>query len=269
MALDNVCERFLEEIINGKALSAECQLHVEKCRECQTMRQTVLAFRKESTAYATLEMAERSKKVLAQVMPRIALNHTPWFAQWAEKMVQWQFSIALACVIMLVVLLPSLIPHQNGEGVLLKGEYQIAFADGKVEKRSLGTGFSLTTGKAQLRTSDGSVLDVDGPISLLVRNRGFLMESGRLVASVTHSPDPFIGETPHGTIQVLGTVFMCQVEEKDTKVSVVSGSVRVTPKNGPATVLSAGQSIGMNQPAPGLNHPTGTTTPAITNLNGE
>lgn len=269
MALDNVCEKFLEEITNGKMLSAECQLHVERCRECQNMRQTVMAFRKESTAYATLEMSERSKKILSQVMPRIALNHTPWFAQLAEKMVHWQFSFALACVIMLVVLMPNLLPHQNGGGVPLKGEYQIAFSDGKVEKRSLGTGFSLASGKAQLRTADGSVLDVSGPISLLVRNRGFAMEKGQLVASVTHSPDPFIGETPHGTIQVLGTIFECQVEEKDTKVSVVSGSVRVAPRNGPAVTLSAGQSIGMSHQVPGLNQPTPTTTPGISNLNGE
>ncbi|MBF0500950.1 MAG: FecR domain-containing protein [Candidatus Riflebacteria bacterium] len=70
---------------------------------------------------------------------------------------------------------------------------------------------------------------------------GIILTSGTFRAFVHRSPKGFQFKTAHATMGVRGTVFTVGASDS---VSVEAGSVEVTPNNGQAELLTAGQNIG-------------------------
>ena len=69
-----------------------------------------------------------------------------------------------------------------------------------------------------------------------------LQLQGEAFFSVT-SGSPFVIETAAGQVEVLGTRFNVYQREEDFRVVCVSGRVRVTPDEGKAVVLAAGEGV--------------------------
>lgn len=92
---------------------------------------------------------------------------------------------------------------------------------------------------------DQSKLEVTGPARVQLRERGFQQLSGEVKATVVPGKAVFEGQTPHGRIQVLGTVFISKVAPAQTTVRVVTGKVRILPDSGHSVELVAGDSGNM------------------------
>ena len=67
---------------------------------------------------------------------------------------------------------------------------------------------------------------------------------GEIAFAVTHdSSKPFIVTTPTARVEVLGTEFTVNADDKETRLDVASGRVRFTPDAGNPTLCEAGMAV--------------------------
>ncbi|MBN1669652.1 MAG: FecR domain-containing protein [Kiritimatiellae bacterium] len=120
----------------------------------------------------------------------------------------------------------------------------------------VGPGDRLATaggdGAARVRYADGTTLDLGAATGVRLtegRTKAFI-ENGRVVASVARRPAnaPFILETPHAAVEVLGTLFIVEVDAGATRIEMQRGSVHITNKATRETVdLAAGYRAGVGK----------------------
>ncbi|MBN1671111.1 MAG: FecR domain-containing protein [Kiritimatiellae bacterium] len=89
-------------------------------------------------------------------------------------------------------------------------------------------------GAARLRYADGTTLELGAATGVRLTGGQAIVfiERGRVVASVARRPadDPFVLETPHAAVQVLGTLFTVEVDAGATRIEMQRGVVRITNK---------------------------------------
>jgi hypothetical protein len=191
----------------------------------------------------------------ARVLKRLQPVLEQKYQKTAERSIfsSWFFRFALigAAVILLVVIQfnagtrvankqkPAL-PIQLSQG------FRISVNKKPAQQVSMDNPVSLfKSEKAVITLPEGSRLKVQGPARLSISPRGFHLTRGALTAEVSKRPETFTGTTPHGKIEVLGTIFSCETTPNKTTVRVVQGKVKVIPDKGKHEILKAGDSTEM------------------------
>lgn len=93
---------------------------------------------------------------------------------------------------------------------------------------------------------DGSMitLDTDSRIAVAFgpRGRGIELQRGAAFFDVTPEPDrPFVVETPHGRVTVLGTQFQVRQDPDEIRVVLVKGAVHLQAEHSEGVTLRPGQ----------------------------
>lgn len=124
---------------------------------------------------------------------------------------------------------------QAGKGALLLGGVLLAGAGWLASQSWVVRGFfpDAATERGEQRSlvlGDGHLrLDTDSAIDVAERTNGsrITMFRGRVLAKVTPRPhDPFVIETPEGTVSALGTSFIVERRDRTTLVTVIESRVR-------------------------------------------
>ena len=172
-------------------------------------------------------------------------------ATWRTRARGWATAASLVIVsaISLVVILHHLAPHPEPLAMattldaVWAGPNSVAAAGTLIKT---GVPQSLKAGYAELTSSNGLVVIVQGPATFTVEKPGVVsLTSGRLTASVPKPERGFTVNTPIAHVVDLGTEFgVSVVSPGETDVQTFSGTVSLTsatsPTSAPASLLTAG-----------------------------
>ena len=271
MSSNETCRRFAEELSAGGRRSEACRAHLETCTDCRQLSETVQALKVEPSAYNRAAIEPFRRNVLRRLESSPLFTQKPTGESVFDRLIElimplrWTLGFAVALIILAVVSIspesPSVVP---ANAFRIEGEVAAV-----TPFTAPGAVFDLAQGRAFLHGPDGSSLEVTGPVRLIPQERGFTLLTGQVLARVKPGETPYVGRTPHGTIEVLGTVFECTITEHATTVRVVSGTVKVVPNAGEPTTLEADQSTTMNLQEGSEVDNASTTYPPITDLQGE
>jgi uncharacterized cupin superfamily protein len=254
--LTNTCKDAIEQVINGEKLSDQNQTHVNTCPLCKEAVKTVKEL---TTNGAPADFSDEFSGLKQKVMQRILpIMNSRYAENKSESIISsWLFKLSLAGAALLILVAtffpafqntPAHRPgFQNNLPIQLSQSFKISVNGKPFIEASLDNPISIFNGEtAEIQVPDGSTLKVTGPARLNVAPRGFHLVSGTLIAKVAKHSTSFTGTTPHGTIEVLGTVYSCESTAHKTVVKVIEGKVRVTPDNGSAVILQAGETTEMS-----------------------
>ncbi len=247
----NTCHETIEQVINDQ----EANPHLETCESCQIMAQTTRAIKKVGKpADYEKDFPGLKEKVLHRIIPIFKKrfqaeksNEASFFSGWVFKL-----AIATAAVVMFFALTfrptgPGPVKNPDYLPIKLMQTFKMSVNAKPLIEVSIDSPVSLFEGEtAQIMVPDGSKLKVNGPARLSIMPRGFHLISGSLVAEVTRSNSSFTATTPHGKIEVLGTIFSCVSTSQKTTVKVIQGKVKVSPDKGSAVIIAAGETAEMN-----------------------
>ncbi|MFZ2958443.1 MAG: FecR domain-containing protein [Candidatus Ozemobacteraceae bacterium] len=233
------CDRFLEELSGRRGVSAEAAAHLQICPDCLAFRQKIEALCREGTAVRPSASHQAIKKA---VMERI-LEPVCEPSNESISIRGWGSLVAVAAGLLIAIGI-WLHPVDRWSGGHLSGSrgYTVIADDGTTQTFPLDRAFILGEGSARLSAPDGSVFQVVAPVEVVVETRGFVLLQGTLVASVQSGKIPFVGKTPHGQVEVLGTVFQLRVTKENSILHVLSGKVRMTSWGGVGKTFIANQS---------------------------
>lgn len=249
--LTNTCQTSIDQVMNENSLNADMQAHVGSCEGCQTTIATLNAISENGApADYSCEFPGLKQRVLRAIKPIMKAQYAQEssgspFSGWVFRLV----FAGTALVLLLAAVSPIWqqspgkdSPKPNGAVQMTSAKSFKISVDGKpFTESSIDNPVSLFSGEtASIKTPDGSLLKVKGPTRLNVTPRGFHLLSGSLVAEVVKDSTAFIGTTPHGQIEVLGTVFSCDSSAQKTIVKVFAGKVKVTPDCGLPVILKPG-----------------------------
>lgn len=99
-----------------------------------------------------------------------------------------------------------------------------------------------------LSLADGTTVELNAHSSLRVQfdrtARHVRLASGQAFFTVTRDPArPFVVETPAGTVRVTGTAFDVRAEPAVFEITVLEGTVQVSPSSAAVTALKAGDQL--------------------------
>jgi uncharacterized cupin superfamily protein len=250
--LTNTCFQLIDQVIDGKKLNKELQQHAKKCPACGHTIETVKEISNNARAadYSS-EFPDLKARVLQRLQPIFKqkyqkTNENSLFSNWF-----FRFALIGAAVILLVVIQFKTGSEINSKQkrtlpIQLSQGFRISVNNKPVQQVSMDNPVSLfESEKAVITLPEGSRLKVKGPARLSIAPRGFHLTKGTLTAEVSKSPQTFTGTTPHGKIEVLGTIFTCETSKEKTSVRVIQGKVKVIPDKGKTQILKAGDSTEM------------------------
>ena len=124
-----------------------------------------------------------------------------------------------------------------------------------VALRPATTEYTYQTARGELMTvefGEGSsaILNTQSQLSIKISNRhrtANLPNGEALFEVVRDERRPFLIDTPHGKITVVGTQFNIRTNSNNTSVGVVSGTVHVATRNGDTITLNAGERVVIGQ----------------------
>ncbi len=128
-----------------------------------------------------------------------------------------------------------------GTGLLGYGGYREAQTSGWMADYRTATGE-----QRQVTLPDGSHLQLNTAsavdIAYSAHERRLLVRAGEVLITTRADSTgrPFFVQTPHGTVQALGTRFAVRLEDTQAHVAVFEHQVRITPLAGPPRVLATG-----------------------------
>lgn len=253
------CQKYMDSLINGQGrqtADSELREHLAVCPACAQLCANLELLHKEESAFSNESHPELKLKIMRRLEPALAKRRevgggiSTLLPSWL-----WQMSFAM------VVVLVAWYSLFNGQQTLVSppqidqimtaaapGSFIISVNGGAQTQSSMDNPVSLFVNEtAAITAPDGSNLKVTGPARLNVMPRGFHLLQGRLEADVARGKGEFVGTTPHGQITVLGTVFICETDNRKTTVEVVSGKVLVKPDGQAVQFLSAGEKTEMYQ----------------------
>jgi hypothetical protein len=286
MSNNETCQRFAEELTGNGSLSEACRAHLDTCPECQAFAATVQAMKSESSAYSRAEIEPLRRNVIKRLEAspfytrRPASDGNSLVERVLEFIMPWRFTLGFVTAVVLIAVITVF--SQSGSSVLpvpvVPTDAPVTTLAFHIESEATpdysplpaGSRFELAQGQAVLHGPNRTRLHVQGPVAITPDEHGFILHSGQVRAEVTPGQTTYTGTTPHGTVEVLGTIFECVVGESATKVSVISGKVKVLPFGGEAVILETDQTTEMTlQPAASeVDHASKTYSP-ITDLQGE
>ncbi|MBF0499059.1 MAG: FecR domain-containing protein [Candidatus Riflebacteria bacterium] len=248
MALNTHCEKFRDELLKPKKISSELKAHVQECSECRNVREIIPVIQDHGSWYSGKKYENLKGKILQDYdqifqQPASTASHP-----WAITSLLSQFfnvksafgSLAFAgCLLFLVF------QFTGKPSVIQKKIYYQCSMGGNTQQIPLNQPLEINDGYALVVAPDGSRLEAEGKTFLRVGERGFELSFGKITATVKPSSQNFKAVTPHGQIEVLGTIFSCIVNENNSLVTVVSGKVKVTPNGQLSRTLVAGGTIDM------------------------
>ncbi len=127
----------------------------------------------------------------------------------------------------------------TGDGV----SFEPALEDGQILAGTIVRTDAQT--RTEIALSDGSrlVLNQDTELRIGLEERQVQLRRGELLAEVAHLEDAPNArfETPHGTVEVIGTKFVLASSERDASVRVMRGAVRVHSTSGQSEEVKTGQ----------------------------
>lgn len=254
--IKNSCEHEIDRFITEN----RCDLnHLENCEQCSQIIATITAIKKDAApANPALEFPHLKAAVMKRLKALLKSNSAKECSH--SFLHNWFFKMAFSAVVFALVLtiaLPLLRQHPpkptiviNSLPIALTQNFKISI-NGQAEKEVLlDNPVSLFAGEtAQITIPDGSTLKVEGPARLNIAPRGFHLASGFLIATVCKGKGTFVASTPHGQIEVLGTVFSCNSTAQKTIVKVIEGKVKIKPEKEPERLLNAGETAQMHSEA--------------------
>lgn len=142
-------------------------------------------------------------------------------ARQRRTAVYWMSGLAAACIVASIPFLHSPTATQRHQTAI--GErLQVTLEDGSDVHLNTSTEIAAKFSKSERRVE---------------------LDRGEAVFTVAHNQTPFRVKTPNGIIEVTGTVFDVRATQTLSTVSVLSGSVSVTPLSGTPIMLRSGQMI--------------------------
>lgn len=264
--LTKSCENAVEQALSGNPANQE---HVAGCEQCRQMIATISAIRNEA---APADLSAEFPQLKASVMKRLRpILKEKYGDERSESFLQsWFFKFTLGAAALLLIFsmtipiigdkIPDKISGKNSLPIVLTQNFSISVNRSEARSVSLDNPVSLFSGEtAEITLPDSSILKVEGPARLTLAPRGFHLASGFLTATVSKGKGTFTGTTPHGQIEVLGTVFSCDSTAQKTVVKVIEGKVKVKPDKGSEKILTAGETAEMHNEA----SPDSETIPSI------
>ncbi|GAB4271484.1 MAG: hypothetical protein Kow0029_09230 [Candidatus Rifleibacteriota bacterium] len=253
--LTNTCKNTIEQIIDGKELTEESKAHTSSCKSCQLVISTTkeIVENGEPANFSDL-YPDLKQKVMKRLVPVMnqkfkAQKPTSIFSEHFFRFVFAGAAIILAFIAIVPKVhrpLPEKKTYLSSDAINSAQVFEISVNGNTAIKSSLDNPVSLFANEtAEITIPDGSSLKVRGPARLAICPRGFHLIEGSLTAKVARGNTKFTGTTPHGKIEVLGTVFSCESTAQKTVVKVIEGKVKVIPDIGTAVTLTAGESTEM------------------------
>lgn len=244
MAAENHCQR-LQESLMGSTDMAEDPEHLASCGECRQFRATIETLGKNRSNLFSPPPARLVRSILNQAFPPPA--GLPW---------PLALLTILAAVGILVFSSLALYRSQSPSSVPQK---TVSPAEPRLNSPAPSLPLAgnpglhpdtrriiMTDGEHLVSGPDGTQFELSGRVDIRILDRGFILQEGVITAHVKPGKTPFIGKTPHGTLEVLGTVFKVMVKIDRSYVSVHEGKVRVKPLQGSSRVLTAAETLEMS-----------------------
>lgn len=242
------CESCRQNALSRKPLNPEEKRHLEQCQECRDHELIIRKIQESGSAILPQPTAAYKKQLLEKIHSLPAnsstANQAPslidFSTGWIEALFQPRM-LATMLILGILILTPVYWFHSPAVKPLISSMENtwIEVAGGKTETVVL---------------PDQSKLEVTGPARLQIHSRGFRQVTGEVKAMVVPGQTVFEVQTPHGRIQVLGTVFVSKVSAAETRVRVVTGKVRILPDSGPpADLLAGGSGIMLPSSGEGLS----------------
>jgi ferric-dicitrate binding protein FerR (iron transport regulator) len=156
---------------------------------------------------------------------------------------------ALAAAAVLVVVVGLVVMTATTNSPVLAVTSGTVTVDGRVREGQLrlvaGERIGVTSGSAELRLADGSVVDLSAGSTVVVgdgHERVLSLETGSIAAVVTPQVGErrFIIETPHFTTRVVGTAYTVRTFPDRTRLVVTEGVVAVRTRQGQERLIHAG-----------------------------
>ena len=226
------CLDFIEEFTGTQPLSSDARDHLAQCPGCQGIAADAGKLRSQASAFPDAAPPALRQKVLTRLAPPPA--PAPFWQAWFQPL----FVTAAALVLLFVVFTQPGSPPAAGPG----GAWEVSI-DGRPRQAFLpDRPFQVASGsEALIAMPDGSELLARGPAALHARNRSFHLSVGIVQARVKPGNESFIATTPHGSVEVVGTVFTLKTASEGTSVEVTEGKVLVRFHGTPPSLLTAGQ----------------------------
>jgi hypothetical protein len=236
------CDEILAELLADNPPVGEAAHHISRCPDCRIVRKNLKMLGAAKTAFPeppSLEEKNRLFRKLAERYPSPSSSSSGvgFPATWMP-------------IVMLGVLVFSLlagskagwfsrvpaqpVPAQNG--------YLLSVDEGPAVAMPLRQVLTLAEGQARSSLPDGSIVEITGPASLGMRQRGLDANFGQFRVWVAPAGPPFVAGTPFGAVESTGSVFQCDVSSDSCKIHVISGVVRVIQMPGNPTEVTAGNS---------------------------
>ncbi len=231
MKPENECLTVLEEITGSATLSEAGQRHLAGCPTCAGIKRLADSMRVHESAFPL----EAPISVKSRILSGFQEPQPSFWEGWFRT-----FALAAAFGVLTAFATFQQFQSPGLENTSAQSMYSLSKGGG-AHLVPLEEAVRLDANEsAQIGLPEGSLLSFSGPGTLHPQTRGFIANGGTVTSRVTKSVAPFTAATPHCTVEVLGTVFTCEISPDSTRVKVTSGKVRVISAQGDQTILEAG-----------------------------
>lgn len=229
------CDQFLDQYIDDR-LSEPAAKHLSGCLDCQELRTSLQTIKSQGSllepAHALLQK-KISQSVAAHSQASIPLIDS--LITLLTGLRKPQFALA----VLVLLALPGVIYYLHSPGA-------IPVLPLKTPDTLTAPWVSLASRSEIFNDGKGTTIANSGPAVVKFHPMELDVKSGEIISTIEPGSYPlFKIRTPHGSVQVVGTIFHTTVTAADTVVKVIRGKVLVSPKIGPVKTIVAGESASM------------------------
>lgn len=242
MAAEKECQRLSDSLLNGKE-NPDLAGHIATCVDCQRLQQNIQRLNGLRSAFFPPASPASIRSIVDQVFPAPTF---PW------PLTLLTLTAALGILVFSLIAVSSISPSSATRppskvvpalpGQQIKPLPVAANPGLHPDTRRI----IMAAGERLVTAPDGTQFELSGRVDLRILDRGFILQEGMIIAHVKPGKGPFIGKTPHGTIEVVGTVFKVMVKIDRTFVSVLDGRVKIRPLRGAPRNLSVAEGFEMS-----------------------
>ncbi len=245
--MSKICESFIEELSSpANSHSRELKAHLAACPECKMMAESLAAF---TAARAPLSIAEQASihkmtTLVQNSLSTVTANDIPSSATQAAKTGITKIIAGLVAVA--GILSAGLFFHGHSNKNLPETSTKQPAIESTlpetevITKKELKTNFEkgqkLSIGK------DSEVNFIENSTLKKVSENNIDFASGKISAKYSGMDGTYVLKTPDADFEIMNAKFECSIQNGIVSLKVLSGIVKVQPKNGQkAQELKQGQ----------------------------